>query len=304
MKLSKLFNPKSYLKQIKKVVSFLPKPPMAYNFIVDKMICPVDFEELGKLEDVHINTFEIDRDEYQLWVKRHFPNYKKMFGSIQHKKFIELYSTFKILNIDSEDIYLDAAGGRYTYINDLDCKRKIMQDLKLPQDFRVFIDNDIELLECSVSEIKLPDESIDKISCHHSFEHFQADADIEFVKEIQRLLEPSGKCCIIPIFIADKYVEITDDFTFDMKFDDRSERIIDPSASIPGKKGSGHYARVYDLNAFQTRILDRIDTEKFAVSLSELRMNAEPLPDLTLTCHKKITAINRPNRIMTIERLK
>ena len=267
------------------------------------MISSVCFEELKKLDGVQIETLNINSVQYYDWVNHFFPNWKKTFYHIEHKKLLELYSTFKLLDLRSSDVYLDAAGGRHTYINQLQCSKKILQDLRISEQFKTGMSKDVELLECGASGISIEDEAVDKISCHHSFEHFQGDADIMFIREVQRLLRPKGRCCIIQIFIADNYVEITNKFSFDLKFDDRAKRIIDPSAVIPGGDGSGNFARVYDLKAFQGRVIDNIDMGRFKVELFELRMNNKTLPDLSLPCHKRITAVNKPFRVLSIKKL-
>lgn len=302
MSLGQYLNPKNYLRYLVKRIAPYGGcfPP---NYIVDKMINSVDFTELKKLDGVEVDTLNINSDQYYEWVNTFFPSWKTVFNHIEHKKLLELYSTFKLLDLRPSDVYLDAAGGRYTYINQLKCSKKILQDLHISEQFKTGMSKDVELLECGVSQISLEDEGVDKISCHHSFEHFQGDADIMFIREVQRLLRPKGRCCIIQVFIADHYVEITDKFSFDLRFDSRAKQIIDPSAAIPGGNGCGNFARVYDLQAFQQRIVNNIDTTRFKVELLELRMGNKVLPDLSLTCHKRVTAVNRPFRVLSIEKL-
>jgi hypothetical protein len=149
----------------------------------------------------------------------------------------------------------------------------------------------------------LPDESLTKISIHHSFEHFQGNSDSDFIKESQRLMQVGGKCCIIPIFIADKYVEVTRSNKPQCRYDKNSTYIVDPTARVTGGGSCGDYARIYDILSFKKRVVEQIDRDKFSISLSEVTIDSNSVPDFALQCHKGITEINYPYRALTIERI-
>ena len=68
-------------------------------------------------------------------------------------------------------------------------------------------ENGVHIVGGDISSIDLPNSSIDRVACHHVFEHFQEDKDWLFIKEAFRLLKNGGVLLIIPIFIANKYVE-------------------------------------------------------------------------------------------------
>ena len=160
----------------------------------------------------------------------------------------------------------------------------------------------IVCIECDAGTIPLPGASVDRISCHHSFEHFQGASDVGFIHEVQRLLRPGGRCCIVPLFVGTRYVEVTDALTLARKFDGRSVRVIDPTASIPGGEWCGNYARIYDARAVRERLLAAIRPDCFTVTLARVKLDGEDVPDLTLDCHRHVTAVNRPYVAMLIER--
>ena len=142
------------------------------------------------------------------------------------------------------------------------------------------------------------------MSCHHSFEHFQGDSDTSFVKEIQRLLRPQGKCCIVPIFVADHYVEVTNEFTLDRKFDSRSSLVVDPTAALPGATSQAIMRGSMTCELFRNGCLHRSTSQDFTARFLELRLDDAPVPDLTLRCHKRVADINRPMRALVIERFR
>lgn len=276
---------------------------LSRNFLFNKVFKPVSFEKLRTLPRVEVVYFNINKNVYKRWIESYFPSWSDQFGNLFHKKLIELFFTFTLLNPQPDDVFMDVAGGITTYVHKLECNKKFLLDIKISSKLKSFLGEKIEYIESDAGDINLPGESIDKISCHHSLEHFQSDSDILFMKETQRLLKPDGKCCIIPIFIAHKYAEVTDAITFKKKFDNRSKLLIDPTATLPGGKYCGNYARVYDLKAFQERILKNIDVNRFKLTIAELRMEGEIVPDLTLDCHKRVAVLNCPYRAMVIERI-
>ena len=281
---------------------FLCRSLIPRNFLVDKLVMPVPFDDLSKLHGIEITYLDISSSDYEKWVEQYFPTWRSRFGHLRHKKLMEFFTTFTLLDPCPNDVFIDAAGGADTYLHTLECRKRYLQDIVISQDLKSRLGNKIEYIESDASEIPLPDGSVDKISCHHSFEHFQKSSDILFIKEIQRLLKQNGRACIIQLFIADRYVEVTDALTFKMKFDSRSRRIIDPTATLPGGRHCGNYARVYDLTAFQERVLNNVNLAEFKITIAELQIDGDIVPDLVLDCHKHVTVINRPYRAMLIEK--
>lgn len=270
------------------------------NILVNKVARAAPFKSLLVLDGIRVDYQDFDNDAYLKWIDAFFPDWHK---NLYHKKLIEFFASYSLLDPKPNDIFIDVAGGIYTYLKNLNCQKKYLNDLVIPSELRSFLGPDIKYLEGNASKINLPNASVDKIVCHHSFEHFQGDADILFLKEVQRLLKIGGRCCIVPIFIANRYLEITDSFWLKRKFDRQSIKIIDPTSGLPGGKRCGNYARVYDQLSFQRRILGSIDLSRFKVSILELKLSGQSLPYKELTCHKDIATINYPYRALLIERL-
>lgn len=57
----------------------------------------------------------------------------------------------------------------------------------------------------NANSIPLPDASIQRISLHCSFEHFEGDADSGFMYELARILSPGGMAAIIPLYLSNTY---------------------------------------------------------------------------------------------------
>jgi hypothetical protein len=273
------------------------------NVIVDRLVRSLGTEELrAAISECAFSELDLSAAEMKEWTLRYCPRTLEVYRDPQHKKIIEFYSTFQILRPEHGHVVMDAAGGAHGYLSRLDCRRRTLQDIRISEATRQQLGDAVEYLEGDAASIPLPDGSVDRISCHHSFEHFQGDSDMTFIREVQRLLAPGGRCVILPIFLVDRYSEVTDRLSLTLKFDPASQRVIDPTAAIPGGRPSGHYARAYDLAAFRRRVLDNIDRSRFAVTIVAVTMDGAPVPDMARPCHRQATAFNFPYRALVIDR--
>ncbi|MCK4886895.1 MAG: class I SAM-dependent methyltransferase [Planctomycetes bacterium] len=293
---------KKYL-SISNYFGFAKRHFMPANIFLDSNIDTVIFDEIKNIDNIQAIKHNIDKSCFCDWVYKYYPRWQTTFGpQIFNKKLVEFYTTYSLLKPTHDDAFMDAAGGIDSYLMNINCRKKYLQDIKISDKVKKVLTKEVELIECDAGKIELPSQSLNKISCHHSFEHFQGNADTLFIKEVQRLLAPGGICCILPVFLANEYIEVTDRLTFRMRFDKRSKYIIDPTASLPGGLASGSYARIYDVLAFQKRILDEIDYNDFKVSIVEICLNDIPLPNMSLKCHKRVSCANYPYRAFLLKR--
>jgi SAM-dependent methyltransferase len=269
--------------------------------LIDRLVHAIALEDLRQ-SGVDVEQLALTGPDHRAWVERHVPDWSTRFRDVRHKKLLEFSITGHLLAPRREHVVLDAAGGMYTYVGAVACAQRYLSDIRIPADVRRRVGPATQYLECDARAIPLPDASVDRISCHHSFEHFQQASDTGFLLEVQRLLRPGGRCAIVPLFVATRYVEATDRFTLRRKFDRRSLRLIDPTASIPGGDWCGNYARIYDRRALHDRLLAHVDRERFRVRVVHVTLDAAAVPDMSLPFHRHVTAINHPMRALVIER--
>ncbi|MCP4724269.1 MAG: class I SAM-dependent methyltransferase [bacterium] len=275
-----------------------------HNSLINKLTISVSPDEIMALNDISFEIFDIESGKYLEWVDKYYPQLPSELHEPKFKKLVEFYTSFHLLNPQSEDVFLDAAGGIHSYLNRLECKKRYMQDMRISDELKNHLGSTIEYIDSNAAEIPLPDSGVDKISVHHSIEHFQQDSDTQFVKEVQRMLSIGGKCCIGPIFLNQTYIEMTGTFNFSMKFDDESKRVIDITSIFPGGETSGNYARIYDLRSFKRRIIDHIDGDKYRSTIYEIRMDGQSVPDFSLKCHRDTAHVESPYRVLVIEQVK
>jgi SAM-dependent methyltransferase len=267
-----------------------------------KGLRPVGLEKFLRLSGIQVQHLPIDTQNHSEFLNSVYPDWQEHFEHPFYKKLLELHTTWTLLGIKEDDSYLDLAGGLYTYAGRTCAREQLLNDRFVSPALRAaLVARGVGLVESPAERLPLADQSVDKISCHHSFEHFRKEADTNALREIQRVLRPGGKACIIPLFVGEGYFEVVD-LPWTARGDKRAERVFDPTSPFPGGRFSGGFARVYDLDALRTRVLDAIDPRVFSVTVVQLEGAHTILPDPTLPCHRTDPAVDFPYRALLIER--
>ena len=229
-------------------------------------------------DSVYITT-----DEYFRFAKN--ANLKPLIDQdfFPHTKILEYITSWKLLHNVKVEILLDAAGGyeaefAHSYNANVDHQAAVVcQDANPPKPLDdVGVRSDIKYITGSICSIPLRSGTVDAITCHHSFEHFEGNVDVEFMLEALRLLAVGGKIIICPIFITNGYFEITN-LPFRRKSDSSSRKVFDPTASFAGWGSFQGFARTYSEDALNHRIISRIP-ENFTVSLHSVYFDNSKAP--------------------------
>jgi predicted SAM-dependent methyltransferase len=251
------------------------------------------------LPEVKVGSIALRRDMYANFLANVLTNHAEISPKSHHKKKLEMFISHSLLNIRPKDVYMDAAGGGFSYAGKVATSRTYMQDISIRKSVRDRLGPTVECIESSVGKVPLAAGSVDKISCHHAFEHFQLDADIEFIKEAQRILRPGGRLVIVPIFISKREVEFSNLKEFKNWSTKPENRLVDMNATLPGKK-SGNFARIYSLASFRERILSKIDFQRFDVEIVEPLLGGTNLPEPRNYITHKISNFNFPYRALCV----
>src|SRR5262245_55057307 len=134
--------------------------------------------------------------------------YRDERGGIDDQKLLEYYVSWHFLDLSASDTYIDVAAQNCPFAfflrEKLGCK-VYRQDLYYMK--RGIHGDDIG---GDASHLPLQDESVSKISLHSSFEHFEGQSDIGFIREAGRILTVGGKMVIVPLFMEDTFRVETD----------------------------------------------------------------------------------------------
>jgi hypothetical protein len=195
--------------------------------------------------------------------KEDFAHFKNLYNDprdmIDNEKLLEYYISYRWLDFNSEDTYIDVAAQDCPFaffIRDhFNCK-VYRQDL-------YYLSKGVhgEDIGGDASRIPLPRNSVSKISLHNSLEHFEGKSDIKFFRKAQSLLRRGGKMIVVPLFIGEEYTIETDAGWVD-------------EAGEKHLWGEGaRFARWYDLIQFKSRILN--NSKKLQVNVYQLENAAE-----------------------------
>jgi len=122
-------------------------------------------------------------------------------------------------------------------------RRCIAQDLSYPRGLRG------DTLGGDAGAMDLPDAFADGMTLHCSFEHFEADADIRFVREAARVLKPGGRVAIQPMYVHQDYFVLSDPYG-----PDGIGTPDDGAYFIAAFGYSNRFGRHYDPGAFVRRV--------------------------------------------------
>ena len=244
----------------KVAVSRLPEPKIVdypYWCACDKpdtidSICS-DLEEAGiSLEDYNINL-----DKYRSYLAsadyESFPSYcggGKTLGMGFEEKALEHFVSFDLLDIFSDDVYVDVASCSSPapdIVRNLYGAKVYRQDLSFREGIHgMNIGGD-------AGAMQVPDGFASKMSLHCSFEHFEGDADIRLIRDLERVLSPGGRACILPLYLDDWYRTVIDPI---MVFWTQPE--FDDGATIVMGKIHNRFGRIYDVPHFIERVAKNI----------------------------------------------
>jgi ubiquinone/menaquinone biosynthesis C-methylase UbiE len=249
------------------------------NIKVNNTVYPVDYISD---KNVKIKSLNISKDEVEK-VIRILPQLEgKASGGYPFSKTLEYLVSLKLHDLKDGFKLLDAAGGAEAEFSKLAQSYTGASISSFCQD-SITVDgkqhSNIEYISGSIDNVPLDDGCIDGITCHHSFEHFAQNLDQKFILESLRLLKPGGKLVIVPLFITNIYSEITNLKSYHLH-DDSAFLIYDSTASFAGWGPYEGFARTYDIESFEKRILSIIP-KCHNVSIFSILYKGEPSLNLT-----------------------
>ncbi len=271
------------------------------NLKINQILRPANDLEIAEIP-IETSTLELTQHEYMCLVNcTILRRYSRL--SYAHSKPLEYLTTIKLLGLTDSDCILDAAGGQKA-----EYTRAVIEFTKFKltaycQDSLLNGQNldGISYIGGSIEAIPLPDESVDAISCHHSFEHFRHDLDVKFIQEAVRLLRVDGRLVITPLFITNEYAEIWNNKHVETYDPENATTIIDSTATFAGWGPYEGFARVYCPVAFKQRILDNLPSNCKA-KLFKVLLNGRPVPDIRKNSHQPL--LNTQMKALLIHKTK
>lgn len=149
---------------------------------------------------VHVGTFRVDPDEYAGFVDR--INYKKKYPRYYDfnfpEKTLEHFAAFKLLALKKGDKFVDIAAEHSPHSKEFS---RLTGCAGYKQDIMFKPGIHGRKIGGNAANIPVDDSFFNGALTACSIEHFEKDSDIEFMREMSRVLEKGGKVVVIPLYL-------------------------------------------------------------------------------------------------------
>ena len=223
---------------------------------------------------VPVDSISIDIHDFERWLND-FPEIRRHYvkmGDVFMEKCLEHYLAFKHLNISSGDIYIDIASSGSPWAGILNKrgrgktavrgqKFEVRERRKAQKGLRAYrLDLSFPKgingtdIGADAGDTKLPNGFASVLSLQCAYECFMGDADIDFIKEANRILNENGRYGIAPLYLADIHFVSTSPYC------NQAEVIIEPEARKVWRDDEYRepFSRHYSPESFAERIVSMI----------------------------------------------
>jgi len=247
----------------------------------------VDYESISrKLKKASINVIDytIDVTDYYKYIND--AEYKKVQkyygvggkGDVFSEKSLEHYLAAKFLELTRKDTYIDVANA-FSPVPEI--YRSLYGCEVYSQD--LIFENGIHdgKIGGDAGNMPVVESFASKLALHCSFEHFEHDADIRFIKEANRVLKKGGKLCILPLYLSENYFILTDPTVIP-----KNEIPFENDVTLHCAKGYGNrHGRFYDVENFITRIVNHLSDLNLTIYVIQNEK------DIDYSCYVKFVAL-------------
>jgi SAM-dependent methyltransferase len=242
-----------------------------------------------KEQGFDVRDYAVDVNDFQSYLRRaDYSRFHRYYSGGKGRNFtekaLEHYLAAKFLDLGPGDVYIDIANDESPAPNiysGLHGCKTYRQDLKFPQGVHG------ETIGGSAASMPLPDGFATKMALHCSFEHFEGDADSCFIKEANRVLAPSGKLCILPLYLHTQYCVQTDPAVLP-----RQGMRFDPEATLYCARFWGNrHGRIYDIAHLNSRIRSVLGSLNLVIYVVQNEKAVDP------SCYVKFVGVlDKPHR--------
>jgi len=202
------------------------------------------------IRDLRIDDGEFEAYRHKAAYQR-FPDYRPG-GSDPNflNKALQHYVAAKLLDLSRDDVYIDVASSSSPVpeiYHELYGCRAYRQDLGYPEGI------DGSIIGGDAGDMPMADGFATKMALHCSFEHFEGNADIRFIKEASRVLAKGGRLCIVPLYLFTEYAIQTNP-VISMK----RGLPFEEDAVVHCRRGWWAHGRFYDVPHLVTRVSDNM----------------------------------------------
>lgn len=229
--------------------------------------CKKQLKEMGiDLEDLNVT-----KEEYENFIKRaeYRDKYPDYYKDVFFEKTFEHFVCYKMLKLNDGEIFVDIGSENspvceifQEMINCQGYAQDIMYEKGIHKNY----------IGSDAGNMPVPDDFFHAAMATCTIEHFEEDADIRFVREMQRTLKPGGKLVIAPLYLNPVPACQTDPacaILGNVRFDE--------GASIYCVENWGiRFARVYSPETLWKRIIQPNEGMSFKIYLINNAADIQP----------------------------
>ncbi len=158
---------------------------------------------------ITVTSFRVIKKEYLEYLEK--VNYKKKYPNYYpgnfYEKTLEHFIAFKLLNLSKGRNFIDIGAAKSPH-------SKVFERLTgckgYKQDIRFLKGIHWRKIGSNASNIPVKDNFFHGALAACTIEHFENDSDIGFIKEMTRILSIGGRVIVIPLYLHEKAVCVTD----------------------------------------------------------------------------------------------
>lgn len=236
---------------------------------------------------LHPEPYQVDVDAFRRYLAAaDYRRYRSYYGGEPpYEKRLEHFLAREFLALKPGEVYLDIASGDSPVVDiyhRLDGVDAYSVDLRFsPRG------TNPRQVHANAKALPWPDASVDAMALHCSYEHFEGDADSGFIRELDRVLKPGGRCVIVPLYIGTRYAIQSDPRRLPLgglPWDAEAD------VHLPLDLGQRH-GRFYDAERLASRVFSCLSRAR--VNLLEVTNAAAVDP----TCYVQFTAVFRVPKV-------
>jgi hypothetical protein len=207
---------------------------------------------IGKLEKlVPIRGFKVNKDEYFQYIEDvdYRRKFRKYFPGNFNEKTLEHFIALKLLKLEKGQNFIDIAAAtspHYKIFSRLTGCKGYRHDIRFRKGFHG------KKIGSDVSNIPVKGDLFHAALAACSIEHFEKDVDMDFMKEMARILTIGGIIVVIPLYLHKKEFCVTDP-----KLSAPGKVLFDPGVAIHCVKGwSNRHGRFYSPQTLVDRLIN------------------------------------------------
>ena len=199
---------------------------------------------------VAVEDAEFDVEDFHRWLAR-WPQLTRYYtGGWAIEKCLEHYLAYRALRPSRGEVYVDVGAARSPFAPIL--RKEGVRAYRLDRLHRPGIHG--MNIGADAAHTGLRDGFASAVSAQDAYSLFAADTDILFVREAVRILNDEGRFVVVPLFLAEQYINILDPWS------DLRSVAIDPGAKRVWRDNPQDiaFARHYSPESFHDRVWTRI----------------------------------------------